>query len=151
MKTAADILTAPVIVSPLTPVRELADTLTAQHADGACVTEGGRLVGVVTLMDLVYKETTLHMPTAFILLDAIIPLPGERARTERELHKIAASKVVDLMTVNPVTVLPTATLEHCANRMVKEHLSLLPVVDADGTLHGVVTKESLIRGAHLTS
>lgn len=149
MKTARQILSAPIIVHPHTSVRELAEKLMEARADGACVTEGGKLVGVATQMDLVYKETSLHMPTTFVLLDGVFSLPGARARAERELQKITASKVNQLMTPNPVTVLPDATIQHCANRMFREHLSILPVVDEQGTLIGVVTKDDVVKATGL--
>ena len=88
MQTAADILTEALIVAPDTPVRELADTLAQSGADGVCVVDGNRLVGVATTMDLIFRETSLHIPTAFVLLDAVITLPGQQKRMQRELERM---------------------------------------------------------------
>ncbi len=114
MKAAEDIMTSAVLVQPHTSIQELAKTLEDNDADGACVMEHGRLVGVATSMDLV-----------------------------RPNHK-RARLVVHLMSVNPITVLPGASLEHCAERMFRDHLTMLPVVDGNGALLGVVTKDSVL-------
>ena len=53
------------------------------------------------------------------------------------------------MTTDPVTVLPAATVQHCANRMFREHLSMLPVVDEEGVLLGVVTKDDVVQATGL--
>ncbi len=119
MKTARDVMTSPVLAQPHNSITELAQLLEDQKADGACVMEHGRLVGVVTSMDLVHLK------------------PGE------------ARLVVHLMSVNPVTVLPGATLEHCSEQMFHRHLTMLPVVDADDALLGVVTKDTVLSATGL--
>lgn len=119
MKAAEDVMSAPVLVQAHDPVAGLAAALERANADGACVMEQGRLVGVVTTMDLVDPE---------------------------DRH---ARRVVDIMSVHPVTVLPGATVRHCAERMVRDHLTILPVVDHTGLLLGVVTKDTVLGVAGL--
>ena len=151
MQTAADVMVDALVVTPETPVRALAEQLAQTGADGACVVADGRLVGVATTMDLIFRETSIHIPTAFILLDAVITLPGQQARMERELERIAAATVEELMTRDPVTVSATSTVQECADKMVRKHLSLLPVVDAQGALLGVVTKTAMVRASGILS
>lgn len=151
MRHASEIMDEPVLTTPTTSVRELADLLESTGADGVCVVDASGLVGVATTMDLIRRETSLHLPATLVLLDAVITLPGERKRAEAELHRIVATTVGELMTRDPVTVLPSATVQECADRMVNEHLSILPVVDASGALVGMVTKHAMIRTAGLLS
>ncbi len=146
MKVARDVMdTAPLVVSPETPVQDLAARLNAVRADGACVVEDGRLIGVVTTMDLLYKEKQLHLPTFFVLLDAWIPLENP-FRTQREVEKITAATARDIMTDTPVTIGPDVPLDVVAAQMIDEHLTILPVVDGD-RLVGVVTKPAMLREA----
>lgn len=142
MKTAREIMTRPVLVGPHTGLRELAEQLLAERADGACVIEAGRLVGVVTTMDLVFREKKVHLPTLFTILDAVIPL-GSLDKVDAEVARITAANVGELMTRKVVTVGPDATLDEVATVMVERSLTLLPVVDGQ-TLIGVVTKPSLL-------
>jgi len=142
MKTAREIMVQPVIVGPHTALRELAERLLADRADGACVVEAGRLIGVITTMDLVFREKKVHLPTLFTILDAVIPL-GSQSKIDAEVAKITAANVGELMTRKIVTVGPEATLDELATLMVERSLTLLPVVDT-GTLVGVITKPGLL-------
>jgi CBS domain-containing protein len=147
MKTARQLMDEPVVVGPHTSLRELAARLLETRADGACVVEAGRLVGVVTTMDLIFREKKVHLPTLFTLLDAVIPL-GSFDRVDAEVARIAAANVGELMTRDVVTVGPDTPLDELATRMVEDSLTLLPVVDG-GALLGVVTKASLLSGSSL--
>jgi len=51
----------------------------------------------------------------------------------------------DLMTTNLVTIPPDAPLEALARVLSERGISGAPVVDADGTLLGMVTESDLIR------
>jgi CBS domain-containing protein len=57
--------------------------------------------------------------------------------------------VADLMTKNPVTVLPETSLADAARMMLANRISGLPVLDAAGTLVGVVTEGDLLRRPEL--
>jgi len=145
VSTAREILDpAPLVVEQATPVRELASRLLASGAEGACVMESGRLVGVVTAMDLVFQEKDPRLPTLFTFMDAVIPLGWKRV--EEELHKIAGVTVGEIMTASPVTVGPDEDLHRIATLMVEGHLSMIPVVE-DGLLLGVVDKRRVLQAA----
>lgn len=49
----------------------------------------------------------------------------------------------DLMTVNPATVSPETTLKQILETMRKHQCRQLPVLDADGTLVGIVTDRDI--------
>lgn len=149
MKTARALMEPAVTVGPDATVRAIADLLLDRGDDGVCVVDGDRLIGVVTTMDLVFKEKKVHLPTFIAILDAVIPL-GSMRDVEDELHKIAASTARELMSDDVITVSPDDTMDTLATRMVEEHLTMLPVVRG-GALLGVVTKRSLLRGSGLAS
>ncbi|WP_323183638.1 CBS domain-containing protein [Streptomyces virginiae] len=49
------------------------------------------------------------------------------------------------MTTPAVTIRPDATLPQAAHLMAERHIERLPVVDADGTLKGVVSRADLLK------
>lgn len=149
MKTARDLLEPAVTIGTDAPVRDLADLLLREKADGACVVEGSKLVGIVTTMDLVFKEKKVHLPTMLYILDAVIPL-GPMRDVEDEFEKMAASTVGDLMTADVRTVGPATAMDEIATLMVEKHVTVVPVVE-EGNLLGVVTKRGLLLGSGLAS
>lgn len=150
MKTARDLMEPALVLPSDTTIRKLTDRLLADDTDGACVVDDGSLVGVVTTMDLVFKEKNVQLPTFLTILDAVIPL-GSMEDVQEEMEKIAAANVAELMTEDVITVAPDDTIDTLATHMVEKHLTLLPVVDASGAVLGVVTKKGLLRGSGLGS
>lgn len=87
--------------------------------------------------------------------------PGNRsaifqAETAEEVIDIIASSgievkkeltVKDIMTENPVAVMPDTTLKEVANLLFKHRISGLPVVDSAKSVVGVITNRDLIRAA----
>ena len=55
--------------------------------------------------------------------------------------------VRDLMTPNPMTVLPDATIDAAARLMETRRIRHVPIVDADGRLLGLVSQRDLLRAA----
>lgn len=139
---ARDIMIEPLTIAPASSVRELAKLLLDHRSDGACVVDDGRLVGIVTLMDLIYQEKEVHLPSILSIMDFAIPLepPG---RLRAELDKITGTRVNQIMTIDVLTTSPDAVVSEAATMMVEKHLTLVPVVE-DGRLLGVITKLSLL-------
>lgn len=142
MPTARDVMHAPApAVPPEMTVQALYDWLRERDLDGACVVEAGELLGVVTTMDLVYRDKALHLPTFFVLLDAVLPIGGT---SEHEVRKITGRTVADICTRDVVTVPADTDVRTIASRMVEEHLSVVPVVDGERLL-GMITKDDVLR------
>ncbi|MCA9680822.1 MAG: CBS domain-containing protein [Myxococcales bacterium] len=140
---AREFMVDALIVVPDRSVRDLAKLLLDENSDGACVVEDGRLVGVVTTMDLVFQEKKVHLPSILSFMDFAIPLePPDRLR--QELEKIAGTRVREIMSTDLVTVGPDATMSEVASLMVDKHLTLVPVVESERVL-GVINKQSLLR------
>ena len=140
---ARDVMIEALTVVPERSVRELAEQLLAQGLDGACVVENGRLIGVVTTMDLVFQEKQVHLPSILSFMDFAIPLePPSRLR--EELDKIAGTKVAEIMSGEPIFVGPEVPVSEIARKMVDEHLTIVPVVER-GEVIGMITKQALLR------
>ena len=76
-------------------------------------------------------------------MDGYIPLTTSK-RMDKEVEKIAATKVAEAMTANPVSVDPETGIEKVATLMVEKNYHTLPVIDA-GKLVGILGKEDVLR------
>jgi CBS domain-containing protein len=57
----------------------------------------------------------------------------------------------DVMAINVITVLPTASVRDVATLLLKHHISALPVVDPQGSLVGIISEGDLVRRAELNT
>lgn len=145
MLKARDIMTKQVItVYPDTEVVKAAQLLLEHHINGLpVVLKDGRLTGIICQSDLIAQQKKIPLPSFFVLLDSAIPLTSSK-HIEKELQKMAAIKVEEAMTPDPITVGPDATLEDVATTMVKNNIHVLPVLD-QGKLVGIIGKEDILR------
>ena len=145
MITAKDIMTREVItISPETEIAQAAQLLLTNRINGVpVVNDTGELVGILCQSDLIIQQKNIPIPSLFTLLDGFIPLTSSK-KIDREVEKIAATKVEDAMTANPVTVNPDTGIEEIAAFMVEKNYHSLPVVDG-GKLVGIVGKEDVLR------
>jgi CBS domain-containing protein len=145
MLKAKDIMARELIsVTPETPVTEAAKILLEKRINGLPVlNEEGQLVGIICQSDLVAQQKRFPIPSVFNLLDGLIPISSPKT-LEKEMKKIAASRVAEAMSPNPVAVSPEATLEDIATLMVTKSFHTLPVVD-QGKLVGIIGKEDVLR------
>lgn len=145
MLKAKDIMTPdPVTLNPETDIRAAVAVLIEKKINGAPVVDAsGKVVGVLCQSDLVAQQKRVTMPSLLSVLDGFIAL-SSREDFERELKKIAASRVAEAMTPDPVVVSPDTPIDEIATAMVNEKLYTLPVVDS-GRLVGVVGKEDILK------
>lgn len=132
-----DVMTTDVAtVAPGTDLRDVAALLVRKRISGVPVVEGGRVVGVVSERDILFKERPsdgLHRGVLAWLMD------------EGDLMlKVDARTAETAMTSPPVTIGPTRSVADAAAMMLDEEVSRLPVVD-HGVLLGIVTRHDLVR------
>ena len=60
------------------------------------------------------------------------------------MDDLKALRVADVMTIDPVTVAPDASIEAAERLLLANRISGLPVVDGDGNLVGVVSQTDLL-------
>jgi CBS domain-containing protein len=145
MLTAKEIMTRRFLtISPEMSVEELARLLLRKDVSGAIVVDRkGKLEGVVTDGDLIAKEKNLHLPTVVSLFDAVIYLETSDHFKE-ELHRMVASRVVDIYTRDPVTVQPETLLADIATIMAEKRIHFLPVMDGK-RVDGVVGRREILK------
>ncbi len=143
---AKDMMTKKVItVGPGMTVKELAGLLTEKSIGGAPVVDAdGKLVGVVTESDLVVKDARLHYPTYLHLLDGFIYWPSSVAKFNEEFKKALGATVGDIMANDIATASEDATVEDLATLMIEKDIGLIPIIDSDGKVIGVVTKHDIV-------
>ena len=145
MLKAQDIMSQDVVtVNTNTSIRDLAALLLARKISGAPVTDdSGKVIGVVTESDLIFQNKKIHLPTAVAILDAFLFLERPE-KLEKELKKIAGSKVGDICSHDLISVGPETSLEELATLMAEKKIHTLPVMDGD-QLVGVIGKSDIIR------
>ena len=145
MIKAKDIMTKDIItVSPDAEIAQAANLLLEKRINGVPVLNtAGELVGILCQSDLIAQQKSIPIPSLFTLLDGYISLTTSK-RMDKEVEKIAATKVAEAMTSNPVTVDPETEIEKIAALMVEKNYHTLPVIDA-GKLVGILGKEDVLR------
>ena len=145
--TVRDIMDAdPVTVSPTDDVETVVRILRNHELPGVpVVNEGGRCVGIVTEADLVLadEQGDLHIPHYIELFGGVVFLEP-LSRFEHRLNKAFAAKAADMMTADPDTVGPDASVQEAAHLIHDRGHNRLPVVDDDGRLVGVVTRVDVL-------
>lgn len=104
------------------------------------VNDAEHVLGIITEADLVLSEegSDLHLPHFIELFGGAVFLEPLQ-RFEGRLRKAFASKARDLMTEDPVTIDPGASVREAARLIARKRHNRLPVVE-DGRLVGVVTR-----------
>jgi CBS-domain-containing membrane protein len=145
MRTAQDIMTREVItVGPDTDITQATRILLEKRINGLPVVDAeNRLVGIVCQSDMIAQQKRIPLPSLFTLLDGYIPLSSAK-HFEKEVEKIAATRVAQAMTPKPVTVAPGTSIEDIASLMVEKKLHTLPVVEK-GKVVGIIGKEDMLR------
>lgn len=141
-----DVMTTDVLTfAPGDTVESAMRALVDRGIDAAPVVDGGAVVGLLSTSDLIVAEGQVHVPTVITLLGASFELPGERKKFGEDLRRALGGTVEEVMTREPRTVGPDATLEEAATVLHTHDVSRLPVVDDGGVLVGIVARGDIVR------
>jgi CBS domain-containing protein len=131
--TVGEAMTGEVVVLEAdTPVDVAVRRLEHTQVSGAPVVDHGRVVGVVTLRDLLVP----------VLADGPVMTTGPFHRHE---HQLTAYRVRELMTAEPVTARPDWLLARAVVAMEQAGINRLPVVDSAGRPAGILTRDDVLR------
>ena len=109
---------------------------------GAPVVDGGRLVGILTEGDLIFQDADVKAPGFLDILGGIIPL-GSWDEYRKEALKSAGVTVDEVMTSDPITIPPDASLTEASTIMAEKRVKILPVAE-DDILRGVITRMDIL-------
>jgi CBS domain-containing protein len=144
MKVREIMATDVVTVRRDTSVNDIARLLSERDIGGVPVVDDAHhVVGIVTELDMIVRNTRLEMPTFIQILDGRIPLetPGHY---RKRLQHMLGTHAADIMTAEVVAIGPDDTVEDLAELMVKRRFNPVPVVE-NGILVGIVSRADLIR------
>jgi CBS domain-containing protein len=128
-------------IYPEDPIEKVVHTMRDHELPGVpVINEGGRCVGIITEADLVIggEEADLHLPHVIELWGGVIFLESTK-KFEARLRKAIGFKAEDVMTPDPLTIHPDATVADAAREIARHKHNRLPVVE-HGRLIGVVTR-----------
>ena len=109
---------------------------------GAPVVDGGRLVGIVTEGDLIFRDADIKAPGFLDILGGLVPL-GSWDEYRKEALKSAGVTVDEVMTRELITISPDASLAEASTIMADQRVKILPVAEGDA-LQGVITRMDIL-------
>jgi CBS domain-containing protein len=143
--TARDIMTPdPTTIGPDVSVTDAAHLMATNRIGALPVMSEGTMVGLVTEGDLIMQDAKVHFPTYLSLLGGYVFAPGAADRFESALRKAVAATVSDVMTKDPITVTPEATVSDVATLLVERDIARVPVLDGDRVV-GIISKSDIVR------
>lgn len=135
-----DVMTGDVVsVSPDTPLPQVLDLLLARGIKAVAVTEGRKIVGMITGGDLLMRAGMAFR------LSLYVELPAEMRGEEARKLSVQGKTAQDVMSGQLVTVNIRATVPEAAALMAARKLKRLPVVDDAGDLVGIVSRIDILR------
>ena len=140
-----DIMTCDIVkVGPGASVSDIALLMSQHHISGVpVVDEQDRVLGVVTELDMVVRNTRLKLPAFFTLLDATIYLETP-AHIKERLHHMLGLTAREIMSEKAVTITADASIEDLAELIVGRRANPIPVVE-NGRLAGIVSRSDIVR------
>jgi CBS domain-containing protein len=129
--------TSVVTVDRITPYQEIDRLLTQHRISGVPVLKMGReVVGVVTEADLLAAEDETNRRARMAS-----SVGGRRLLRKQPPASLTAGT---LMTAPAITIGPDATIPGAARLMNTHHIRMLPVVDGNSKLVGIVSRRDLL-------
>jgi len=140
--TVRDVMTTAVIsVKAVAPLKEVAQTLIDHRISGVpVVDDAGRVVGVVSEGDFLFKESG----PAAIRRRRLARLLGDSKSTQARRSKVEATTAGEAMTSPAITIRTSEPVAEAARLMADRKVNRLVVMDGD-ELAGIVTRADLLR------
>jgi CBS domain-containing protein len=131
-------------IGPDDSVARVAKTMADHHLAGLPVVENGEVIGIITESDIIQREADIDAPTPVPFLDAIF-VADAGPLYEDEVRRALAIDARMLMSAPVTNIRQSATLTEVATVMIDRHLKVLPVLDDEDRLVGIVTRADLVR------
>lgn len=146
---AKDIMIKDVISAKGTdPLSEVAKIFVEKNISGMpVVDENNKVIGIISEGDLVYQQKPLAQPMFINFFDGILQI--DRKDFWEELSKMAAYEVNQLMSKQVITAHENTAINEIASLMINKKINRVPIVDDDGCLVGLITRQDIIRNVYL--
>lgn len=151
-QTVADLMNHDVLtVLPTTPLSQAIQILVDRQISGLpVVNDAGKLVGVISESDLMWREKGLDQPPYIMFLDSVIYLQNP-AKHDRDLHKVLGQTVGEVMTSHAISITADATIPTAARIMHEKKIHRLPVVDTENRPIGIITQGDIVKAIAASS
>lgn len=113
------------------------------------VDEEGKLLGIVSEGDLMYKKTRPYIPQYIDVLGGTLYYCGY-GRYQKSFKKMLATKASEIMTKNVHCVTPETKMDVITTLMVDKHLKTVPVVAENNRLVGMISRHDILTVLALT-
>jgi len=146
LSTVADIMRREVLtVRPETPVEDLIRIINTNDIQRICVVdEHGVFLGLISDKDLLAAFADRH-PGIWDYFVSKIPFTEKRRRDKHLQRYLEMQTAGDIMNTQIVTVQEDTPIQTAIQVMLDSAFKRLPVVDAQGKLRGIVSREALLR------
>jgi CBS domain-containing protein len=132
-------------VTPSTQISDAVKLLVDRHISGLPVIDDeGKLVGVISESDLMWREQGVEQPPYMLFLGGVIYFQNPLTY-ERDLHKALGQTVGEVMTPHAVSITAETTLPEAAKIMHDKKIHRLPVVDENNHPIGIITESDIVR------
>ncbi|WP_242402569.1 CBS domain-containing protein [Komagataeibacter kakiaceti] len=135
-------MTAPAIsIEPTETITKALRLMLSHKISGLpVVTPNGQLVGILTEGDLM-RRSELHTEEKTSWLQGLLRSSGKQAGEYVHTH---GRKVGEIMSTEPITIFPEASLRDAVDMMIRHRVKRLPVVRNE-QLMGVVSRTDMLR------
>lgn len=154
MKKVRDFMRCDVFfVKPNHSVFDVAKVFSQNNISGAPVVDKGKVVGVVSISDIVKfmnvklanADIIVHEPQSlsFLFLN-LVKMGKDYVDFKKELERISKTEIKHMMSKKVVSISPEANLFEAAEMMEKNDVNRLPVIE-NGKLIGIIARADLIK------
>jgi CBS domain-containing protein len=152
MKAVKEFMNKNVIcLNPDDTIFDAAKILSQLNIAGAPVVEKEKIVGIISISDIIKfvdiklgKLPKIGTPGLSTLLLVLLQMQKVHSDFKKELKKITATKIKDVMSKNVITVSPNSSIIEVAELMEKHDVNRLPVVDNEKII-GIVARADIIK------
>lgn len=146
--TVADIMTRKVV--SVRDDMQLLDAyrILAQHGfNGVPVVDSSKhLVGILTEYDVISKESLVHLPTLQVISEQLRIYKKDAGEWEKEIAKIRALRVRDVMNTDPLTLPVTASFAKAVSTFQLHHrVNPIPIITAKRQVVGVISRFDVLK------
>lgn len=113
-----------------------------------CINDNGDLIGIMSDVDFI-KETKIISEEKAASMGASSDKEWSWETSDillitKKKIKLPNKPVREVMTKNVITANEFSSISECANKMLKNHIDQIPILDAKGELIGMIEDEALI-------
>lgn len=144
-----DVMTENVLtLSPNDTLEDAARLFVEHKISGAPVVDAfHNVIGILTEGDLVRQQKPLTKPIFLMFLDSAFPVNYKAIN--KDLEAMTAINVAQLMSKDVLSLHEYDDIAQAADIMIEKKINRVPIINDEGQLLGIVTRQDVIRATHL--